>query len=269
MNPILNIAGYKFIALTDLSALRVQLLTSASHLTLKGTILLSPEGINLSLAGTTENIQQFLTALKQDSRFADLTFRQSYSATQPFKYMRVKLKKEIITIKQADIQPEQQSAPEISPQEFKQWLDEQRDVTVLDTRNDYEVRFGTFKNAVNLQIDDFSEFPTAMQQVRADKPTVMFCTGGIRCEKAALVMLKAGYQNVFQLKGGILNYFAEVGGEHYQDECFVFDQRVALNSKLQETGTIQCKVCQSPVKKQEQTAPEFVPDVSCPSCTNN
>lgn len=269
MTQILNIAGYKFISLTDLSALRVQLLMQAVELELKGTILLSQEGINLSLAGAIENSNKFIAKLHADARFADITFRQSYSAIQPFKYMKVKLKKEIITLKQHDIQPEQEIAPAITPTEFKQWLDEHRDITVLDTRNDYEVRFGTFKKAVNLHINDFSEFPTAMAQVPKDKPVVMFCTGGIRCEKAAWVMLKAGYQNVFQLHGGILNYFAEVGGEHYQDDCFVFDQRVALDNKLQETGTVQCRVCHGPVKQDEQAAPGYIPDVSCPSCVNH
>lgn len=258
MTQILNIAGYKFITLTELSVLRTRLLDEASRLDLKGTILLSREGINISLAGMPQFVTEFMTWLDSDTRFSGMSYRQSYSDYRPFKHMRVKLKKEIITLKQPDIQPEKAIAPEISPAELKQWLDENRDITLLDTRNDYEVRFGTFKNAVNLHIDDFSHFPEAMKQVSDEKPIIMFCTGGIRCEKAAWVMLNAGYKNIFQLKGGILNYFAAVGGDHYQDECFVFDQRVSLNNCLDESGTMQCKTCQGPIKKDDMAV--------CSSC---
>ncbi len=267
MTHILNIAGYKFITLTALAALRSHLLATVTDLQLKGTVLLGEEGINLNLAGTREAIEAFKTILLRDIRFAEMTFRQSFSASQPFKHMRVKIKKEIITLKQPDIKPEFEAAPSITPAEFKQWLDEERDITVLDTRNDYEVQFGTFKKAVNLQIEDFSQFPEAAQQVPKDKPIVMFCTGGIRCEKAAWVMLNAGYQKVFQLQGGILNYFAEVGGEHFQDECFVFDQRIAVNHQLQASGTIQCHVCQGPITQPMQTVLNDVSKATCPACS--
>jgi UPF0176 protein len=243
---ILNIAGYKFTLLTDLPERRIALLGFAESLALKGTILLSPEGVNLSIAGTPENIQAYVEFLKQDPDFFDLTFRESHSSFQPFERMLVKIKNEIITLRH-DVDAVNHSAPAISPQEFKQWLDEGRDITVLDTRNDYEVRFGTFENAKNLVLDDFGEFPQAMEQISRDKPIVMFCTGGIRCEKASLVMLNAGYQEVYQLQGGILNYFKEVGGEHYQGECFVFDQRISVDANLQVTGTQQCQDCQGPV----------------------
>lgn len=232
MTQILNIAGYKFVTLTALPELRVALLEKAVSLELKGTILLSPEGINLMLAGTPDAIANFLQYLRADTRFSDMTFRESYSAQRPFKRMLIKLKKEIITLRQPDIRPETYQAPAISPKEFKQWLDENRDLTILDTRNHYEIEFGTFKNALDLHIEDFSEFPAAIKDVAHDKPVVMFCTGGIRCEKAALVMLNAGYKNVYQLEGGILNYFAEVGGAHYNGDCFVFDERVALTPDL-------------------------------------
>lgn len=249
MNPILNIAGYKFIELSSLAELQAGLLEHAAALQIKGTILLSQEGINMSLAGEQDKMAEFLAELQADTRFADMTFRRSYSASQPFRYLKVKLKKEIITLRQPGVHPEHQTAPSISPQRFQQWLDENRDVTVLDTRNDYEVQFGTFRNAVNLHLKDFGEFPQAIDQVPRDKPIVMFCTGGVRCEKAAWVMLNAGFSEVYQLEGGILNYFAETGGKHYEGECFVFDERIALDVKLQPAGTEQCSVCQGPIKK--------------------
>lgn len=248
---IQNIAGYKFIALAELSDLRSGLLAKCESLDLKGTILLSAEGVNLNLAGTSDKIAAFKQFLQQDTRFSDMTYRESVSQAQPFKHVKVKIKKEIITMRRDDVRPEAARAPSITPAELKQWLDENRDVTILDTRNDYEVRFGTFENAVNLQIKDFCEFPEAAEKiVERDKPIVMFCTGGIRCEKAAVHLLNAGFPEVYQLQGGILNYFAEVGGDHYDGECFVFDQRVSLDANLQETGTQQCIQCQGPIKQE-------------------
>jgi UPF0176 protein len=149
-------------------------------------------------------------------------------------------------MKNPAVKPEVTRAPAIAPNILKQWLDEKRDITLLDTRNDYEVRFGTFKKATHLAINDFSDFPKAATALTADKPVVMFCTGGIRCEKAALELLHAGFPEVYQLEGGILNYFQETDGAHYEGECFVFDERVALDTNLQVTGTLQCVVCEGP-----------------------
>ncbi len=250
MTRILNIASYKFVTLDQLDERRNALFIRAKSLQLKGTILLSTEGINLNLSGLPQDIADFIEFLQGEPYFADLTFRQSYSDEQPFKHLRVKIKPEIITLRQSDIDPEKAAAPALSPQEFKKWLDEERDMTILDTRNDYEVEFGTFKGAKQLDLHDFSEFPQAIDQVSRDKPVVMFCTGGIRCEKAAIVLLKAGYSQVYQLQGGILNYFSEVGGEHYEGECFVFDQRIAVDPTLSPTGTKQCLECQGPIKYQ-------------------
>jgi UPF0176 protein len=249
---IQNIAGYKFISLGELSQLSSLMRTKCDELGLKGTILLSPEGINLSLAGTQKNIDLFKDFLCQDERFNDMTFRESFSESKPFARMKVKIKKEIITMRRDEVCPQRERAPSLTPAEFKQWLDEGRDITILDTRNDYEVRFGTFKKAVNLHIDDFCEFPQkAEENVARDKPIVMFCTGGIRCEKAAIHLQNAGFSDVYQLHGGILNYFAEVGGAHYDGECYVFDQRVALDANLQAAGTRQCTQCQGPVKQEQ------------------
>lgn len=223
-----NIAGYKFISLCELDTLRDAFFSFCQTLTLKGTILLSPEGINIFLAGTPENIAAFRARLASDERFSDMSFRLSYSDTQPFQRLKVKIKKEIITMRRAEIKPTEKRAPSISPTEFKQWLDEHRDITVLDTRNTFEVSYGTFENAVNLHLEDFSQFADAAKQVSRAKPIVMFCTGGIRCEKAALHMQNLGYENVYQLEGGILNYFEQVGKTHYQGGCFVFDERAVI-----------------------------------------
>lgn len=230
---ILNIAGYKFLPLQDLLSLQTDLTDLARQLNLKGTILLSDEGINLSLAGEIDNIHFFKKKLTEDKRFSDITFRESFSDFIPFKRMKVKIKKEIITMYRDEVKPEENRAPSISPQHLKQWLDENKEITIVDTRNEYEMAYGTFENAVNLHLDDFSEFPEKSAQLEKHKPIVMFCTGGIRCEKAALHLLQNGFEEVYQLDGGILNYFKEVGGAHYQGDCFVFDERVALDPELQ------------------------------------
>ncbi len=227
-----NIAGYKFISLPELTDLRERLLGACTQLGLKGTILLSSEGINISLAGTQENIASFKTFLCADARFADISFHDTYSTTLPFKQLKVKFKKEIITLRNPELTTLDARAPCISPAEFKQWLDDNRDITVLDVRNDYEVAYGTFTGAQHLSISDFSDFPRVSNKVDKQKPIVMFCTGGIRCEKAALVMQEQGYKDVYQLDGGILGYFAQVGGAHYEGECFVFDDRIAVDTEL-------------------------------------
>lgn len=260
---ILNIAGYKFIPLQDLESLKAVFLDECGQRALKGTILLSNEGINLSMAGTVEKMESFKTRLLSDQRFADMTFRESYSQTQPFQRLKVKLKKEIITMRKEEVAPLETRAPSIAPLELKKWLDENRDITILDTRNDYEIRFGTFENAVNLHLNHFSEFPAASQQINKDKPVVMFCTGGIRCEKAALYLMSQGFSDVHQLEGGILNYFAQAGGAHYDGECYVFDERISVDASLKSTGTIQCVVCQGPITVEEQK------NSCCPTCHSN
>lgn len=263
---ILNIAGYKFIAIDDRETLRNHLLTECNALGIHGTILLSPEGINVSLAGEPEKIAGFLVVLRADNRFTDMTFHESFSKAVPFKFMKVKLKNEIITLRRSDADPLPSRAPHLSPAEFKKWLDENRDMIVLDTRNDYEFRFGTFDGAVNLNIADFGEFPEAVETIAQDKPIVMFCTGGVRCEKAAIYMQNHGYENVYQLDGGILGYFREVGGAHWTGDCFVFDERIAVDSQLQPTKSVQCGCCQSPVTEEAQQSLAYVPEKSCPAC---
>jgi UPF0176 protein len=182
-----------------------------------------------------------VATLRVDPRFADLQPKESLSAEPPFRKMRVRLKKEIITMKHPLIRPEAGRAPSVAAATLKRWLDrgvddEGRPVVMLDTRNDYEVAAGSFENAVDYNIGVFSEFPALLAEHRADyggKTVVSFCTGGIRCEKAAIHMKAIGIERVYQLEGGILRYFEEVGGAHYRGDCFVFDEREALSADLQ------------------------------------
>lgn len=264
---ILNIAGYKFIKLDNLPMLKSELEAACRERHLLGTILLTPEGINVSLAGLPEYVADFMRYLEESEVFTGISFHQTYSAVVPFQVLKIKLKNEIITFKQKDAMPATQGrAPTIAPEVLKTWLDQGKDITLLDTRNDYEYRFGSFRGAINLHIHHFTELPESIQWLDHEKPVVMFCTGGVRCEKAALHMLNAGFSEVYQLDGGILGFFAKVGGAYFDGECFVFDERIALDSALNDTETIQCQACQGPVTVNDQQMPSYVPGVSCPSC---
>lgn len=237
---ILNISAYRFVSLDDLPALRDRVHEKCEALALKGTILLAPEGINLFLAAPREAIEVFLVWLRSDSRFADLQAKESLSDDPPFKRMRVRLKKEIITLRKPTLRPEGRRAPAVDPATLKRWLDQGHDddgheVVLLDTRNVYETDVGMFPHAVDYRIASFTELPDALaadQPRYAGKTVVSYCTGGIRCEKAALHMQDIGMQRVFQLEGGILKYFEEVGGTHWRGECFVFDERGAVDKDL-------------------------------------
>jgi UPF0176 protein len=269
-----NIAAYKFITFDDTAEKRPQFLKKCNQLDLKGTILLTPEGINLFLAGSRSAIDQFLSWLRDDPRFADIAVKESYSNEQPFGKMLVKLKPEIITMKMPLIQPEKGRAPAVEAKTLKRWLDQGHDdsgkpVVMMETRNDFEVDVGTFENTIDYRIKKFSEFPEVIAQHKEelnDKTIVTFCTGGIRCEKAAIHMKNVGFDSVYQLEGGILKYFEDVGGAHYAGDCFVFDYRTALNPQLEPTQTVQCKSCGAIVTPREQLSSLFVESRSCPHC---
>lgn len=269
MSAIINISTYRFTPLDDLPALRERLRERGTALDLKGTILLSPEGINVFFAGTREHVEAMLAELRALPGMADLTPKESESEEQPFNRWLVKIKKEIIAFGVEGIDPARRPAPKLSPRELKQWLDEGKPVTLLDTRNDYEVRMGTFRGAVPAGIDHFRDFPDAVRKLPAElkeQPVVMFCTGGIRCEKAGPFMEREGFQKIMQLDGGILKYFEECGGAHYDGECFVFDQRVGVDPSLRETESVMCFACQMPLTVEEQRDPRYVIEVSCPHC---
>ncbi|MEM7455616.1 MAG: sulfurtransferase [Planctomycetota bacterium] len=267
-----NIAAYKFVELDNIAQRKEFLLARAKQLALKGTILLSYEGINMFLAGKRNSIDTFLHELMADEKFSDLPVKESFSDHQPFTRMLVRLKKEIISMGVPQIQPELKTSPKIAAEELKTWLDEGKDITLLDVRNDYEVGVGTFANAVPVGVDSFREFPDAVDRLPEEmkqKPVVMFCTGGIRCEKAGPMMEEKGFHEVFQLDGGILKYFEDCGGAHYDGDCFVFDKRVALNAALAETGLAQCYACQAVLSVEEQASEYYVPTESCPFCFKN
>ena len=235
MGKIVNIAAYQFVPLDALSELQVQLREHAAALHLKGTILLAPEGINLFLAGTRAQIDDFLGQLQAMPEFTSLAVKESLSARQPFGKLLVKLKKEIISLGRPDIDPARAPAPRLPARELAAWLGEGREVVLLDTRNDFEVEHGTFKGAVSMGLDNFRSFAERVNDLDPalkDKTIVTFCTGGIRCEKAAPLMIKNGFSRVYQLDGGILKYFEECGTAHFVGNCYVFDERIALDPAL-------------------------------------
>ena len=269
-----NIAAYKFITLDNLEEMRPQYVALCTELNLKGTILLTPEGINMFVSGPREAIDQYLAWVRSDARLADLEVKESLSTEQSHRRMLVRIKKEIITMRMPLIKPELGRAPSVEAKTLKRWLDQGHDdagkpVVMVDTRNDFEVDVGTFTGTVDYRIKKFTEFPEVIAAHKDDfagKTVVTFCTGGIRCEKAAIHMQNIGYDNVYQLEGGILKYFEEVGGDHYTGDCFVFDYRTALNPKLEPTETVQCFACRAVVTPRQQMAPEYVVGKSCPHC---
>lgn len=234
--PLIVLSGYKFVPLNGLVTLREKLLVLCQTLELKGTILLSKEGANLQVSGTSAHIAIFKHSFKKISVFADMSFQETTADKPPFRRMKVKVKNEIITLRCPSIGPCLAKAPRISPEALKQWLDEKRDIILLDMRNCFEIEFGTFLGAAHLHLEHFSDLPKAALNIDKNRPIVTFCTGGVRCEKAALYLLEQSFSSVYQLAGGILNYFAKVGGAHYAGNCYVFDQRIALDSHLKTVG---------------------------------
>ena len=237
---ILNIAAYRFVALEQLPELRSEMQMRCKALKLKGSVLLAAEGINLFLAGAAADIESYLSALRSDARFAAIEVKRSWSATQPFKRLLVKIKREIVTMRRPEIDPARAPAPRLAPQELKRWLDQGRDLVLVDTRNQFEVDMGSFENTLSLRLKAFSDFPqatSALAEHARDRTIVTFCTGGIRCEKAAPWLISQGFRDVYQLDGGILNYFEQCGNAHFRGACFVFDERVALDADLRQAGT--------------------------------
>jgi UPF0176 protein len=237
---VVNIAAYRFVALDDLSALRERVRARAEALALKGTVLLAPEGINLFLAGARAATDAFMAWLGEDPRFAALEAKQSLSDSVPFGRLRVRLKREIITLRMPALRPAEGRAPGVDAKTLQRWLDRGRDdagreVVMLDTRNDYETDAGAFAQAVDYRIARFTDFPAALAADRAryaGKTVVPYCTGGVRCEKAAIYMQELGIEHVHQLEGGILKYLELTDGAHWQGGCFVFDGRGAIDKQL-------------------------------------
>ena len=268
---IVNIAGYRFVNLDDRDDLRQPFRYICEKLQLKGTILLSPNGINFFLAGVRKSIDSYIEFLESDERFVGIPLKISHTEYQPFRRMLVRLKKEIIALGIDEVRPGEFTGRNIKPVEFKQMLDENEEVIVLDTRNDYETKIGIFENAIDLNLSTFKDFPDAILALPEEykkKQIVMYCTGGIRCEKASVVMMNAGFENVKQLEGGVLGYFEQTDGSYWKGDCFVFDQRVAVNTELNETEYTMCFACREPLTKQECSSPDYKLESYCPYCAD-
>ena len=265
------ITFYKFLPLENLPELRTKLLQEARKLELRGTILIASEGLNSTLAGSEEGTQKYETFLRSLPGLEDLTFKYSYSKEAPFRRMLVKIKKEIVTMRTDQIDPNDTTGHYLKPETFLEWLDNEEEVVIVDTRNKYEVALGTFEKAIDPEIDSFSEFPGWVEDNlsdQKDKKIVTFCTGGIRCEKATAHMRKAGFDQVYQLEGGILKYFEETlersDSNHWNGECVVFDKRLAVTKKLKPTTKELCYVCM--VELNEQNTSEEVHPAGKPCC---
>jgi RluA family pseudouridine synthase len=238
------------------------------QLALRGTILLAEEGINLFVAGTPDSIAALVDTLQGDPEIGPLEIKESITTYQPFNRMLVKIKREIISFG-VPVAAGEPAGDKLPAAELCRWLDQGRDVMLLDTRNQFEVEVGTFEGAVSPGIGSFTEFPRYVDSLPPEwreRPIVTFCTGGIRCEKAAPYMRSRGFRHVYQLDGGILKYFEQVGGKHYRGDCFVFDQRVAVDAALRETSAAQCYACQAVLDDEDQQSPLYDPPHACPHC---
>ena len=256
--PFINISGYRFVHLNDLPDLQARLKSSLSEFGMQGSIMLASEGINVSLAGTAEAVAKTRHCLNQDERLRDLWLKETLSEEVPYRRLRIRVRTEIIAFdgqESESLKAARPVAAAIAPATLKQWLDEGRDITLLDARNDYEIVSGTFPQSTNVNIKHFRNFKAAIEealeagQLDQSKPLVTYCTGGIRCEKAAPWLLEKGFSEVYQVEGGLLNYFAECGAAHWQGDCFIFDDRVELTTDLIPTGAGLCDFCQLAVPK--------------------
>jgi UPF0176 protein len=268
--PVVVAALYKFVSLPDYAELREPLQQSLLDNGVKGTLLIAAEGINGTVAGSRAGIDGLLTWLKADPRFVDIDHKESYCEEQPFYRSKVKLKNEIVTLGVPGVDPNQLVGTYVEPQDWNALIADP-EVLVIDTRNDYEVSIGTFARAIDPQTKSFREFPEYIQanfDPAKHKKVAMFCTGGIRCEKASSYMLGAGYAEVFHLKGGILKYLEEVPQEQslWQGDCFVFDNRVTVRHDLSQGEYDQCHACRTPITVADCQSEHYVAGVSCPHC---
>ncbi|MGF1580164.1 MAG: rhodanese-related sulfurtransferase [Gemmataceae bacterium] len=263
-------ALYKFVHLPDFELLRDPLHEHGKSQDIVGTLLLAPEGINGTIAGSRDGIDSVLGFLKQDPRLADLLHKESYTGDMPFHRFKVKLKSEIVTMGVSGLDPATETGQHVDPAEWNRLITDP-EVLVIDTRNQYECDIGTFQNAISPGTTNFRQFPQYVQE-RLDPqkhPKIaMFCTGGIRCEKASAYLLQQGFQKVYQLKGGILKYLEEITPEQslWEGECFVFDNRVAVNEELDPGKHIQCFACRRPLTSEDVASSHYRPGISCPHC---
>lgn len=269
-HPIVVAALYRFVTLTDYVALREPLHQTMLAHDVKGTLLLAEEGINGTVAGSRAGIAALLAWLRSDPRMAALEHKESYCDEQPFYRTKVKLKKEIVTLGVPGTDPNKTVGTYVKPQDWNALISDP-EVLVIDTRNDYEVAIGSFKRAIDPKTASFREFPEYVKQhfdPAVHKKVAMFCTGGIRCEKASSYMLNEGFEEVYHLQGGILKYLEEVPAEQslWQGDCFVFDNRVTVRHDLTEGEYELCHACRQPVSAAERASEHYSPGISCPHC---
>lgn len=263
-------ALYKFTRLDDFEEIQLPLRSFLDSLSVKGTLLLAREGINGTISGTKVSLEKVLDYLQSDPRFLDLEFKFSYSKKIPFKRLKVKLKKEIVTMGLTEIDPTHSAGTYVKPKDWNELINDP-DVVLIDTRNNYEYEIGSFKGAINPNTETFREFPSftknTLEQYR-DKKIAMFCTGGIRCEKSTAYLKSEGFKNVFHLQGGILKYLEEVNEDEslWEGECFVFDDRVAVKHNLEQGQYDQCHACRFPITEEDTMHPHYEKGASCPRC---
>jgi UPF0176 protein len=270
MKPFIVCALYKFVALDDYESIRQPLFDFMTERDIKGTLLLAGEGINGTVAGTREAIDQLLDYLKSDPRLADLDYKESTDTQNPFYRTKVRLKKEIVTLGVEGIDPRHTVGTYVKPHDWNALISDPATL-LIDTRNEYEIGIGTFRNAVNPETESFRDFPEYVKQnldPEKHRNVAMFCTGGIRCEKSTAYLKEQGFENVYHLKGGILNYLEEVPEEDslWEGECFVFDNRVAVNHGLAKGKYDQCHACRMPITEEDQASEHYEKGISCPHC---
>jgi UPF0176 protein len=270
MENIVVAAFYKFVALNERSQLQKDIIQVCEQAGVKGIILLAPEGINSTIAGTREGMDAVLSFLRQDPRFRDLEHKESYCDHMPFRRLKVRLKKEIITMGLPEVDPTKVVGTYVDPLEWNELISDP-EVLVVDTRNDYEVQIGTFVNALDPKTQHFGDFASYVKEhldPQKHKKIAMCCTGGIRCEKASAFMKMQGFEEVYHLKGGILKYLEQIPQEQslWQGECFVFDERVAVTHGLGVGSHDLCHGCRRPISAADKTSPLFQPGVSCSRC---
>lgn len=263
-------ALYKFVILDDYETLRDPLLKTMKENDVKGTLLLAHEGINGTVSGSRTGINNLLKWLRADTRFSDIVFKESFDDATPFNRTKVKLKKEIVTMGVENIDPNKIVGTYVKPEQWNELISDP-EVLLVDTRNDYEVKIGTFKDAINPDTKTFREFPEYVDKnldPEKHKKVAMFCTGGIRCEKSTAFLKEKGFDNVYHLEGGILKYLEKIpeAQSMWQGECFVFDNRVAVNHQLEKGQYNQCNACRMPITKEEQNSEHYIEGVSCPHC---
>ena len=270
MNQFVVCALYKFVALEDYKAIRQPLLEAMESNGIKGTLLLASEGINGTVSGTQEGIDALLAWLNSDDRFNPISFKLSYHDNQPFYRTKVKLKKEIVTMGVEGIDPRKTVGTYVKPKDWNALISDP-DVLLIDTRNDYEIEIGTFEHAVNPNTKTFREFPEYVKNnldPKKNKKVAMFCTGGIRCEKSTAYLKEQGFEEVYHLEGGILQYLEDVPKEDtlWKGDCFVFDNRVAVNHDLEKSEYDQCYACRLPITDEDKASDKYEQGVSCPQC---